>query len=513
MQNATVLVIDDSATIRRLVNNVLNGAGYQVLLAPTAEEGVQIANEQKPDLIILDHQLPGTTGTEVCRQLLASDARTIPVIASSTLRKQAYVEYADCSNVIDMLPKPYNDELLKSTVEHALETGHMVVDSQEHGTAVPEVINQINGCEFSGTFKKFTLREVLDFLNNGQKTGVLEIEAASWRCWFHLDKGRIQAVTATGIDISIVTESLNDSLSNLAPVLKLAMSGKSGAELEGLVHLLNNKVLDPRLLKKLMRHQAASLAYHCFTSELKEFRFEDTAKLPPLFRDLPIDTSVLALLVDGALQADSGQLPRHGADTVFARRAIRGQNLDRAGLSPRHQKLVSHLSRPYSVAQLTQQLGWPAEEIICVLHALCLADLVETQANSNHSVVVLMEPNQELAKHVKQSLARYSKQIDFKVVRDKLSVQLIFKRESPDAVILPSDAFSDERFVTLMKKAGKESLRVIPVFASDDPTRLEFENHLTRPYNAEQIAGLFVRETKKTTDGGDSDVSNCLVAS
>lgn len=513
MQNATILVIDDSATIRRLVNNVLNGAGYQVLSAPTAEEGVQIANEHRPDLIILDHQLPGTTGTEVCRQLLSSEARTIPVIASSTLRKQAYVEYADCSNVIDMLPKPYNDELLKSTVQHALETGHMVVDSQEHGTAVPEVINQINGCEFSGTFKRFTLREVLDFLNNSQKTGVLEIESPTWRCWFHLDKGRIQAVTATGIDASLVTESLNEGLSNLAPVLKLAMSGKSGAELEGLVHLLNNKVLDPRLLKKLMRHQAASLAYHCFTSELKEFRFEDKTQLPPLFRDLPIDTSVLALLVEGALQADSEKLPKHSAETVFARRAIRGQNLDRAGLSPRHQKLVSHLSRPYSVSQLTQQLGWPAEEITCVLHALCLADLAETQTASSHAVVILMEPNQEMAKHVKQALTRYAKQIDFKVVRDKLSVQLIFKRESPDAVILPSETFADERFLTSMKKAGKETLRVIPVFASDDPGRAEFEHHITRPYNAEQVAGLFIPQAKSSSDGGESDVSSCLVAS
>ena len=98
--NSTILVIDDSATIRRLADSTLTSAGYRVVLAPNAEDGVRMAREENPDLILLDHQLPGTTGTEVCAQLLADEKlRDIPVIASSTLRKQAYVEYANCANV------------------------------------------------------------------------------------------------------------------------------------------------------------------------------------------------------------------------------------------------------------------------------------------------------------------------------------------------------------------------------------------------------------------------------
>ena len=98
MSEQRILVIDDSKTIRRLCDSELSNAGYIVLLAGTAEEGVAMAQEQKPDLIILDHQLPGKTGYEVCVELLG-DAGTakIPVVASSTLRKKAYAEYVDLS--------------------------------------------------------------------------------------------------------------------------------------------------------------------------------------------------------------------------------------------------------------------------------------------------------------------------------------------------------------------------------------------------------------------------------
>ena len=56
-------------------------------------------------------------------------------MVSSTLRKKAYAEYIDLDNVVDMLPKPYTEELLRTTVANALETAAMIVSSQSprHG--------------------------------------------------------------------------------------------------------------------------------------------------------------------------------------------------------------------------------------------------------------------------------------------------------------------------------------------------------------------------------------------
>ena len=99
MSDKKILVIDDSATIRRLVDTELGAAGFRVFLAPNAEDGIEMASEHSPDMILLDHQLPGTTGFDVATQLVADDrTKFIPVVISSTLRKKAYAEYVDLAN-------------------------------------------------------------------------------------------------------------------------------------------------------------------------------------------------------------------------------------------------------------------------------------------------------------------------------------------------------------------------------------------------------------------------------
>ena len=438
MSDHTILVIDDSATIRRLATNALTTAGYRVLAAPTAEEGLSLARTESPDLIILDHQLPGTTGFDVCTQLLADNVLAqIPVVASSTLRKQAYVEYADCSNVIDMLPKPYTEEILLSSVEHAINTGAMVVDSQTHGTAVPETIKQVDNETLTGEFSSFTLREVLDFLNNGSKSGVLEVESDSWRAWFYLRNGRIDAVTANGVDKTVITEKLPDSLKSLAPVLNLTINGRGGSELDGLVQLLNNRVLDPRLLQTMLRHQSSILTLHCFQATLKEFRFDGNATLPPLFSDLPLQASVLALLVEASLICDDDQLPP-AEDVSFVRKAIRGQNLDRAGLAAKHQKIVGLLAEPHSLSQISQKLGWEESEAVRVLYALTKAELVEAKRVVAQPTVVLFEPDANHAQQMRDELERADTRFNVKVAREKLALQLLLKKNIPDALVLPA---------------------------------------------------------------------------
>ena len=223
MSERTILLIDDSATIRRLVDSELSAAGYHVLLAMTAEEGLEKAAEETPDLIILDHQLPGTTGYEVCCELLKNpQTASLPVVASSTLRKKAYSEYVDCDNVVDMLPKPYTPEVLVATVQNAIETASMVVKSQSGGSAVPEVINQMGEPDLGGNFDCFTLREVIDLLNNGYKTGKLEIVTNRFRVFVYTDNGRIQAVTASGIDTDEFVKQLPESMVELATVMTVS---------------------------------------------------------------------------------------------------------------------------------------------------------------------------------------------------------------------------------------------------------------------------------------------------
>ena len=148
MDQPLVLIIDDSQTIRKLVECHLSQSGYRVAMAADAQPGLELARTMQPDLIILDHQLPGTTGDEVCRQLLEDESTAkIPVVISSAMRNRAYAKYTEYPNVIDQIPKPFTPELLKSGVANALQMGSMVMQAQRTGCAMPEAVGEVHDCD------------------------------------------------------------------------------------------------------------------------------------------------------------------------------------------------------------------------------------------------------------------------------------------------------------------------------------------------------------------------------
>jgi len=77
-----ILIIEDNEKNRKLVRDVLQVKGYTTIESETAEEGLKLAAEHSPALILMDIQLPGMDGITAMKQLKAdSNTRRIPVIA------------------------------------------------------------------------------------------------------------------------------------------------------------------------------------------------------------------------------------------------------------------------------------------------------------------------------------------------------------------------------------------------------------------------------------------------
>ena len=79
---STVLIIEDNEKNMKLARDVLQAKGYKTLEAVTGEEGVKLAKENAPDLVLMDIQLPGINGIDAFKQIRA-DPKTarIPVVA------------------------------------------------------------------------------------------------------------------------------------------------------------------------------------------------------------------------------------------------------------------------------------------------------------------------------------------------------------------------------------------------------------------------------------------------
>ena len=113
-----ILVIEDNPIDRRLIEKILRKQGYRLHLASEGKTGLQLAESQKPDLVLLDYDLPGMTGAEICEELKSNDlTKNIPVVfltGSDTARSIIECFDLDAENYF---AKPLNPRFLTSQVD------------------------------------------------------------------------------------------------------------------------------------------------------------------------------------------------------------------------------------------------------------------------------------------------------------------------------------------------------------------------------------------------------------
>ncbi len=114
----TILVIDDDELVSRTLQRALKVYGYQVMVAHSGTEGLQLARRHQPDLFILDIMMPGADGYQVCRQIrgdpLLSD---LPVLfLTARLKDEDKIE-GFRAGADDYLTKPFNMEELQLRVK------------------------------------------------------------------------------------------------------------------------------------------------------------------------------------------------------------------------------------------------------------------------------------------------------------------------------------------------------------------------------------------------------------
>ena len=119
-----VLIVEDNEKNMKLARDILQAKGYETVEAVTGEEGVKLAKETKPDLVLMDIQLPGINGIEAFKQLRA-DAKTarIPVIALTASVTPTDRSQITAAGFDAFVSKPISLKEFVATVKRLVEGG------------------------------------------------------------------------------------------------------------------------------------------------------------------------------------------------------------------------------------------------------------------------------------------------------------------------------------------------------------------------------------------------------
>ena len=116
-----ILIIEDQEDNRAIMRDLLTGAGFELIEAMDGEEGVKLAQSERPDLILMDIQLPIIDGYEATRQIRAiGELKSIPIIAVTSYAlsgDEAKTRAAGCNGYV---AKPFSPRQLLAKVREFL---------------------------------------------------------------------------------------------------------------------------------------------------------------------------------------------------------------------------------------------------------------------------------------------------------------------------------------------------------------------------------------------------------
>ncbi|MGA3065301.1 MAG: response regulator [Tepidisphaeraceae bacterium] len=121
MASKKILVADDESHILNVVSLKLRNAGFEVITASDGQEALELAQSERPDLLITDYHMPQLSGLELCQRLKQDPATAkIPTIMLTARGYQLDTQDTEQNGILRMLSKPFSPRHLLSTVNEVL---------------------------------------------------------------------------------------------------------------------------------------------------------------------------------------------------------------------------------------------------------------------------------------------------------------------------------------------------------------------------------------------------------
>jgi CheY-like chemotaxis protein len=319
MAGETILVVDDSPTICKLVELTLTKAGYRIQTTRTGEDGVTAAQTCRPRLILLDFLLPDMKGDDVCRAISGNvTLAAVPVIVMSAKGEDISECFAVMPNVVNIISKPFSPDALLAVVNHTIEKGGAASDDSlprpQSDSAIdltalmtgearneppPEPVPD-TAAALAGDLAIVSIADVLLLLQDRGYTGTVNLTHGRAQMDIHLGQGRVDFAGAHGVAEEFLLGSFlvrGGHLSQEALAQALDERKEKG-ELLG-AFLCGRGLLSPANLRKAMAKQTAALVYESLRWGSGRFAFRPLAELPATAREAALGLAVDALILEG----------------------------------------------------------------------------------------------------------------------------------------------------------------------------------------------------------------------
>ncbi|MCA9607153.1 MAG: response regulator, partial [Myxococcales bacterium] len=153
-----VLVVDDSATIRRVVRRTLTQAGFEVTVAGDGREALEVVQREVPDLVLVDFVMPHMNGLKLVQSMRRiANLEHVPVVLMSAKADKIGDGFLAQTGALDAIGKPFSPEALLTVTEHAL----MRASDTEPPPAMVESAERISTVPSSGELQTETTSLVL----------------------------------------------------------------------------------------------------------------------------------------------------------------------------------------------------------------------------------------------------------------------------------------------------------------------------------------------------------------
>ncbi|HSK03033.1 MAG TPA: response regulator, partial [Kofleriaceae bacterium] len=369
-ERARILVIDDSTTLRKLVEIAFRGTTAEVDFASGGAEAIRRAIAHPPDVVLLDFMLPDMGGVDVCARLAGHPGTAaVPVVVMSAKRDGVREAFRGFPQVVDFVAKPFAMEEIRARL------GAVLRGPTQADAAGAEV-------SLAGDLAALPLLDVLRFVAALKLTGCLTLELAP-RVEIYARGGDVVACTAYGPPIAADLDHVDRARAPRAAIDRAA-ADQARTGKPAVVSLAEAGHVPREVAPLALRDQGARILAAALEARTGRLSWRSLGALPEYVEAFGRSLAVAGIALEQRRGVRSGEdIPAAFLGAIYQRTARFSRKLAGARLSASERKLLALFDGETPVAAILERTGVAADKAAGVCNRLVAVGLIELREHAS----------------------------------------------------------------------------------------------------------------------------------